>query len=232
MTRAGAPSDAGTFSGRQQRKVRASVSATVFARYSIRTTPLRSSNVVGDVLGERPALALEQQPDRVVLREVERDRARPPRQQPVRRLAGHVGRLAPELRRPRRALPLPAAPHHHDVAGHDVTRGRREARGGNRLVRPDRDKIDHRRRADRLLERDRVGGGSARHAVARAVHVGEAVHRPAEPGRLKHVAASVIAADPALDRPAEVILDRHRQIDDPAHGAALRAGCRLSGRPG
>ena len=54
--------------------------------------------------------------------------------------------------------------------------------------------------------------------------MGEAMYGKAKPGDLKHVALGMVGDHPALDRPAEMIPDRHGQIDQVRHGARSLLG--------
>ena len=86
---------------------------------------------------------------------------------------------------------------------------------------------EHRGGADHPVERDLRGGVAAGHDVARRIDMGEAMHDPAQAGDLVDVAGLEVALLAALDRPAEVVLDRHGEIDDAGHGGALlgRSSC-------
>ena len=192
-----------------------------------------------DVLVSRRHDAVEEEPDGVVLREVEGDGGRLSRQQPLGALPRDVGRVPPERRRRGVALAVPAGGKQQDLALRPAWVGGGEALGSDRLVRRGIAQVEDAAGADhpvegRCLDRRRRGD-EMRHRI----DMGEAVAGGRKPRHPERVAGGDVAFDLHLGTPAEMRPDRHGKIDDAhagAHSAAWRRSdscpiCALSAAP-
>ena len=123
------------------------------------------------VLRRRRDMPIEQQPDRIVLREIERDGRRLARQQPLGGIAREIRRILPESRRRIVAFLVPCRRQEQDLALRAARVGLREPRRVDRDIRRDVAQIEHPRRSHHARERRCLDGRGVRDEVRLRVDV-------------------------------------------------------------